>query len=60
VEKVWRDDQIPAPPAATSAWSTEERRCQPASLYQFRVVSYRRGDIPISATEDLRDVFLVP
>jgi hypothetical protein len=32
----------------------------PAGLYQFRVVSYRRGDIPISATEDLRGVFLVP
>jgi hypothetical protein len=27
-------------------------------LYQFRVTSFRRGDVPISQTEDLRGVFL--
>ena len=29
----------------------------PASLYQFRVTSFRKGDVPISQTEDLRGVF---
>ena len=30
------------------------------SLYQFRVTSFRRGDVPISSTEDLRGVFAMP
>ena len=56
---MWRDDQIPGAHGSDVS-VTYAGPPLPAGLYQFRVVSYRKGDIPISATEDLRGVFLVP
>ncbi|HXU82522.1 MAG TPA: hypothetical protein VN914_14065 [Polyangia bacterium] len=56
---MWRDDQIPR---ATGGDVSVTYGGPPLArgLYQFRVVSFRRGDVPISATEDLRGVFVVP
>ena len=56
---VWKNDQIPR----VNGGNVSVPYGGPplgAGLYQFRVVSYRKGDIPISTTEDLRGVFLVP
>jgi hypothetical protein len=55
---MWRDDQIPRATGGDVS-VTYGGPALPAGLYQFRVVSYRRGNIPISATEDLRGVFVV-
>ena len=56
---VWRNDQIPR---ATGSDVTVGYGGPPLGrgLYQFRVTSFRRDNIPISTTEDLRGVFLVP
>jgi hypothetical protein len=56
---MWRDDQIPRANGGNVSVPYGGAPL-PAGLYQFRVVSYRKGDIPISATEDLRGVFMVP
>jgi hypothetical protein len=56
---MWRDDQIPRATSGNVS-VTYGGPALSAGLYQFRVVSYRRGDVPISATEDLRGVFIVP
>jgi hypothetical protein len=56
---VWKNEQVPR---ANGGHVTVNYAgpALAAGLYQFRVVSFRKGDIPISTTEDLRGVFLVP
>jgi hypothetical protein len=56
---MWRDDQVPRVTGGDVSL-TYGGPPLPAGLYQFRVVSYRRGNIPISATEDLKGVFIIP
>jgi hypothetical protein len=56
---MWRDDQIPRAMGGDVSVAYGGPAL-PAGLYQFRVVSYRKGNIPISSTEDLRGVFIVP
>jgi len=56
---MWRDDQVPRATSGNVSLAYGGPPL-PAGLYQFRVVSYRRGDVPISATEDLKGVFIVP
>jgi hypothetical protein len=56
---MWRDDQIPRATGGNVSVPYGGAPL-PAGLYQFRVVSYRKGDVPISATEDLRGLFIVP
>ena len=57
--RVWNDDNV----ARATGGNVSLPYAGPplaSGLYQFRVVSFRKGNIPISATEDLRGVFLVP
>jgi hypothetical protein len=56
---VWKDEQVPRANGGNVSLPYGGPALAPG-LYQFRVISFRRGSIPISATEDLRGVFLVP
>jgi len=56
---IWKNDQIPR----VNGGNVSVPYAGPplgAGLYQFRAISFRRDNIPISTTEDLRGVFLVP
>ena len=56
---VWQTD-VPKMTGGDVSATYSGPALESGSLYQFRVTSFRRGDIPISQTEDLRGVFSIP
>lgn len=54
----WEDTMVPKVAGSTTVQVNYGGPALPAGYYQFRAISVRK-DVPISATEDLRGVFLV-
>jgi hypothetical protein len=54
---VWRDDQVPKQTGGSVKVLYGGPALPPAALFQFRVTSFRKGDVPISQSEELRGVF---
>jgi hypothetical protein len=55
---VWSNPQIPGVSGGNVTVSYGGPPLTKGMLYQFRATSFRRGNVPISQTEDLRGVFL--
>ena len=55
---VWSNNQIARATGGNVSLPYGGPALTRGELYQFRVTSFRRGDVPISQTEDLRGVFL--
>jgi hypothetical protein len=54
---VWSNDQVPKQTGGEVSVAYSGPALAPASLFQFRVTSFRKGNVPVSQSEELRGVF---
>jgi hypothetical protein len=55
---VWKQDQLPRVTGGDVSVAYGGPPLTTGAVYQFRATSFRRGNVPISQTEDLRGVFV--
>jgi hypothetical protein len=56
---VWKNENVPKATGGEVTADYGGPALKSGALYQFRVTSFRRGNTPISQTEDLRGVFMM-